>query len=315
MPPLARLFFPFNLYARGGATHQLLDKTMVCGQSISAVTRDLRQGHTHEQVQDMLKYGAFTLAEGGTWPAWKAVGEGTVLSPPTAYNVETYSEAQHQQVKPYLEADVRSRGAKVITWDGTFASASQVDSEAKVVVSVLNELGHVLAYAAVTSEKWANLLPLFMGLRERFVSLGTLEDLTLACSDTCCEGLNDPTQHVMPKIFPGMWRAPFADLFHKAQIITDAFVTSSPVYAAACREVGAILARPHRRDQLRAAMSLVESGTSATDAVTKATSAWGKRFTRTAVSQTVIEDLNAFIVKYQKISDDLVAEGKTPLFR
>ena len=67
------------------------------------------------------------------------------------------------QVKPYLEAEMCSRGAKVLSWDGTFATASQVDREAKVVVSALNELGHVLVYAAVTSEKWTSVLHMFFG--------------------------------------------------------------------------------------------------------------------------------------------------------
>ena len=65
------------------------------------------------------------------------------------------------QVKPYLKAEICSRGAKMLSWDGTFATASQVDSGANIVVSALNELGHVLAYAAVTSELWGNVRPMF----------------------------------------------------------------------------------------------------------------------------------------------------------
>lgn len=66
------------------------------------------------------------------------------------------------QVKPFLDAEMSSRSAKALSWDGTFAAVGQVDSEAKVLVSVLNETGHVLSYAAVASEKWANVLPMFM---------------------------------------------------------------------------------------------------------------------------------------------------------
>lgn len=81
------------------------------------------------------------------------------------------------------------------------------------------------------------------------------------------------------------------------------------------REVGAIFARPHQRDQFRAATSLVESGTSAEDAVVQAKSAWGRRYTRTTTSPTVDADLEAFALKYQKLSDELAAEGGKPLFR
>lgn len=43
LPPAARLRFPFDLYKKGGATHALLDQTMICGQSIAAMTRDVGQ--------------------------------------------------------------------------------------------------------------------------------------------------------------------------------------------------------------------------------------------------------------------------------
>lgn len=66
-------------------------------------------------------------------------------------------------MKPFLEGELCSRGAKVLSWDGTFASARQVNTEAKVLDFVLNETGHVIAYAAVPSEKWTHVLPMFMG--------------------------------------------------------------------------------------------------------------------------------------------------------
>lgn len=68
-----------------------------------------------------------------------------------------------RQVKPFLEGELRSRGATVLAWDGTFAGARQVNSEAKVLDFVLNETSHVVAYSAVPSEKWAHVLPMFMG--------------------------------------------------------------------------------------------------------------------------------------------------------
>lgn len=68
-----------------------------------------------------------------------------------------------QKVKPYLEAEMRSRGAKVIAWDGTWATAKRVNSGAKVLVCMLNENSHVVSYALVPSEKWSHVLPMFMG--------------------------------------------------------------------------------------------------------------------------------------------------------
>lgn len=51
----------------------------------------------------------------------------------------------------------------MIAWDGTFAAAKRVNSGANVLVCLLNENSHVVSYAAVPSEKWSHVLPMFMG--------------------------------------------------------------------------------------------------------------------------------------------------------
>ena len=43
LPPAVRMRYAFDLYPKGGATHALLDQTMICGQSISALTREVGQ--------------------------------------------------------------------------------------------------------------------------------------------------------------------------------------------------------------------------------------------------------------------------------
>lgn len=72
-------------------------------------------------------------------------------------------------------------------------------------------------------------------LRDRLKAKGELEELTLACSDTCCEGLKNPREHVIMKIFPFLKKWPLADKFHKIQICTDSMVAGHPDYALACR--------------------------------------------------------------------------------
>lgn len=57
------------------------------------------QRYTNEQTQAMLKYGSFAQGEGGPWPSWRAAGDGSLLSPPTISNMETYSEAVYQEVR------------------------------------------------------------------------------------------------------------------------------------------------------------------------------------------------------------------------
>ena len=71
--------------------------------------------------------------------------------------------------------------------------------------------------------------------RSRLASMGLLNDLTLTCSDQCCEGLNNPRDHVAMKVFPALEKWPLADLFHKTQIGTDSMVAGHPLYAGACR--------------------------------------------------------------------------------
>lgn len=71
--------------------------------------------------------------------------------------------------------------------------------------------------------------------RDRLKSMGKLDDLTVACSDTCCEGANDPRQHVTMKIFPHLKKWPLADAFHKTQIVTDSMIAGHPDYAQAVR--------------------------------------------------------------------------------
>jgi len=78
---------------------------------------------------------------------------------------------------------------------------------------------------------------LFISLRDRLRSKGTLNDVTLACSDTCCDGLKNPTEHVMMKLFPGLKKWPIADAFHKVQIGTDSMVAGHEYYADAARYV------------------------------------------------------------------------------
>lgn len=65
--------------------------------------------------------------------------------------------------------------------------------------------------------------------------MGKLRDLILACSDTCCNGLNDADDHIMKKVFPGLRKWPLADPFHKVQIITDSMVAGHDHYASAAR--------------------------------------------------------------------------------
>ena len=185
--------------------------------------------------------------------------------------------------------------------------------------------------------------------------MGKLQELTIACSDTCCEGLNNPMDHVIRKVFPYMTKWPLADTFHKVQIGTDSMVAGHEDYAQACRyclrvsyfeaqvlrlvqfamirhlathrdlkdpapvpirsEMGGIMAERSQRDVFRCAMSLVEQGSSAKDAIAKALGPWGKRYIRTSTPEDLDEQLGKWVTKWSKRNAELIAAGKKPLFR
>jgi len=67
-------------------------------------------------------------------------------------------------------------------------------------------------------------------LRKRLERLGTLNDLQKVFADTCCEGKHDVTAHVVVNLFPNVTRTPFADLFHKTQIITSHALSAHPYH-------------------------------------------------------------------------------------
>lgn len=67
------------------------------------------------------------------------------------------------QIRPHLEALLcnLSAGAS-LSIDATFDIASQCNNEAKCMVFALGELGHILSYVSVASDKWGHLLPMLM---------------------------------------------------------------------------------------------------------------------------------------------------------
>ena len=49
-----------------------------------------------------------------------------------------------------------------------------------------------------------------------------MEAVKAAYSDTCCQGLKDPTTHWITQVFPNVPRAPYRDNFHAMKKVTDA---------------------------------------------------------------------------------------------
>lgn len=72
-------------------------------------------------------------------------------------------------------------------------------------------------------------------LRDRFKRLGKEGELKTISTDTCCEGLKRPEDHLVAKLFPGVDRAPHGDNFHKAQILCSSINNHHPLRAEFCR--------------------------------------------------------------------------------
>lgn len=74
-------------------------------------------------------------------------------------------------------------------------------------------------------------------LRKRLARLGTLDEVQKVFADTCCEGKEDVRAHIVVDLFPNVTRAPFADSFHKCQIICSHTLCSHLLHAMLARSV------------------------------------------------------------------------------
>lgn len=72
-------------------------------------------------------------------------------------------------------------------------------------------------------------------LRKRLDRLGTLLDLEKVFADTCCEGKKNVHAHVCVDIFPNVTKTPYADLFHKVQILSTHTLSAHPLHASFTR--------------------------------------------------------------------------------
>ncbi|CAM9422052.1 unnamed protein product [Ectocarpus sp. 6 AP-2014] len=202
-----------------------------------------------------------------------------------------------------------------VSSDATFKIANRTIGSAKCATFLMGELGHIVGHALVPNEKWQTLLPLWCGLADRLKRLEKEGKLTTANSDLCCEGLDDPTRHPMPSLFPGMSRAPFCDTFHKNQILSTSVNTPHPLLAEFCRKVGKLMTLPHERDEFRVVMSYIESGWDVGKAVSQANSASNKKHIRTSCSSELIAGLEGIMDEFQKQSDEFERKGGKPFFR
>ena len=96
-----------------------------------------------------------------------------------------------------------------------------------------------MGFYAIETESWANMSPILLQLRRRWENMEVrdpenAEKMVRASAlvryiytDTCCQG-GDPTKHPVVDIFPHVMRAPFADGYHKTDLLLKATHTGAP---------------------------------------------------------------------------------------
>ncbi len=114
--------------------------------------------------------------------------------------------------------------------DGTFEYLSKTmndregEAELDCMHVIWGEYGHILSWAFGENESDECYQRLLYFLRQRCERLGLehVQAVKAAYSDTCCQGLKDPTTHWITQVFPNVPRAPYRDNFHAMKKVTDA---------------------------------------------------------------------------------------------
>lgn len=75
-----------------------------------------------------------------------------------------WCQCSARQVRPLLVRSICNLSpGKSISVDATFRLAKIATGDASCIVFILGELGHIVAWAALRSDKWSNLLPVLYG--------------------------------------------------------------------------------------------------------------------------------------------------------
>ena len=163
-------------------------------------------------------------------------------------------DAGFELILPYLKRDLFSRSpCRIVRYDGTFsiAKVTMNDSSSEDLINclviIIGEFGHVMSWAYCNAEgsnlyqylnqqllKRCQMLDLHVdGIKPRSSlshpnnpylkrrPLSRVDAVEWSYSDTCCEGLKDPTKHWFPKVWPFATRAPLLDMFHAQKKVNE----------------------------------------------------------------------------------------------
>jgi hypothetical protein len=167
----------------------------------------------------------------GLWPKFGEKRYDRDFMYPKRAKIHSVFDAAFELIHKYLLQDLFSRTpGQFIRWDATFKFMSKTsddpesDEENNALHVVWGTHGHVLTFAFAGSEQIQVFQRLMYFLKRRCFRIGGIEEVNrvqFGFSDTCCEGLIDPSLHWFLVLWPGAVRAPMKDLFHGFQNITS----------------------------------------------------------------------------------------------
>ncbi|CAB9496316.1 hypothetical protein SEMRO_4_G002920.1 [Seminavis robusta] len=188
--------------------------------------------HSRARDQAISEYVAFLKSQGGEgWPDFNVSNFDKLLAPPKLTVILRIFHAAFDLVFPYLKADLFNRvPGRTIAMDATFKFLSKTKNdkgsseETKCLHIVYGQYGYLMTWGFSGPENDECFQRLLWHLRKRCERLGQehVDAVRASYSDTCCQGLQDPTTHWITKIFPNCKRAPHKDLFHAGKKLTDA---------------------------------------------------------------------------------------------
>ena len=166
------------------------------------------------------------------WPDFDVESYRKAFAPPSSVN--TIIKIFHQSfalIFPALKRDLFSRlPGNSVKMDGTFRflkktmNDKQSSEETKCLHVIWDQYGYVLSWAFAGPENDECFQRMMYHLRLRCERVGKehVNAVKAAFSDTCCQGLQDVTDHWITYIWPECKRAPYRDLFHAIKRVSDA---------------------------------------------------------------------------------------------
>ena len=119
---------------------------------------------------------------------------------------------------------------------------------------VLGETNNICTWIACEAESWGEVYDALIAFRDRLRQMGVLDRVRAAYYDRCCDRCTEENlqHHIITQIFPGITRAPYADRFHKVQLVMDTMEKAHPNFAEAAVQLGKVLGKYAREDVERA---------------------------------------------------------------